>query len=136
MADLEYGETRDAIDLLIERLNAATEGKITFERDVLDVNRPEDWGAVEMTGPAYEYADGKVIDQYYPVDVWASVSDRSSKWLRVIEGAMAGLGISYTLVQRSYLHDLNKVMWRWQAQLWSLDPADYPEAESDGETDG
>ena len=37
---------------------------ITFDRDVLDTNRPGDWGAVELSGQDdSEWADGQLIDQ-------------------------------------------------------------------------
>ena len=121
MSELYYSDTPDAIDGLIADLNAVTvpEG-LAFERDVLDVDRPEDWGAVEMTGVDNEYADGKIIDQVYQLDIWAAVSDRSSEWLQRIEAVLAGRGdkLQYRLHERAYLHDLHKVLWRWKATLW------------------
>lgn len=132
MADLEFRKPEDdAIDTLIADLNAATGGALTFERDVLDTDRPEDWGAVELTGTENEYADGKIIDQVLLLDIWASVSDRGSDWLRVIEGVLGGYGdlLRYRLTERAYLHDLNKVLWRWKAELWAA-PADPDEREA------
>ena len=121
MSELYYPDTPDAIDGLIAALNAVTvpEG-LAFERDVLDVDRPEDWGAVEMTGVENEYADGEIIDQVYLLDIWAAVSDRSSEWLQRIEAVLAGCGdkLQYRLHERAYLHDLHKVLWRWKATLW------------------
>ena len=123
--DLAFPETPDAIDDLIAALNDAVGDVVTFERDVLDVERPEDWGAVELVDVVNEYADGKIIDQMYIVDIWASVSDRSSQWLREIESVLASFGdkLRYSLTERAYLHDLKKVMWRWRGELWSLAPA-------------
>ena len=127
--DLAFRTPCDGIDALISALNAATGGGLTFERDVLDTDRPEDWGAVELTGIDYEYADGKVIDRLLKMDVWASVSDRGSDWLTLIEGVMAAQGVSFKLKERAYLHDLRKVLWRWEATLWSA-PADPAEREA------
>ena len=117
--DLEHPETPDAIDSLIADLNQATDGVITFERDVLDVDRPEDWGAVELTGTRSEYADGHPIDTTYLLDVWAAVGDRSHEWLRIIEDVFAGYGmrITYRLHERAYLHDVKKILWRWKLEL-------------------
>ena len=132
MADLEYRTPEDdAIDTLIADLNAATGGALTFERDVLDTDRPEDWGAVELTGTENEYADGKIIDQVLLLDIWASVSDRGSDWLRKIEGVLGSYGdlLRYKLTERAYLHDLNKVLWRWKAEMWAA-PADPDEREA------
>ncbi len=132
MADLEYRTPEnDAIDTLIADLNAATGGTLTFERDVLDTDRPEDWGAVELIDTENEYADGRIIDQVLILDIWASVSDRGSDWLRVIEGVLGSYGdlLWYKLTERAYLHDLNKVLWRWKAKLWAA-PADPDEREA------
>lgn len=118
MADLEFRTPQDdAIDLLIEQLNAATGGYLTFERDVLDTDRPEDWGAVELTGTRDEYADGQIIDQALLLDVWAGVSDRGSDWLRLIEDVLRRCCAFYRLHERAYLHDLHKVIWRWKVEL-------------------
>ena len=68
----------DLIDTLIDALNDGVED-VTFERDVLDTNRPEDWAAVELTGDdGDEWADGHLIDQSLMIDVWVCVSDRGS----------------------------------------------------------
>jgi hypothetical protein len=130
--ELGFGEDRDAIDALIEDLNEATGGALTFERDVLDVDRPEDWGAVEMTGTVDEWADGKRIDRAYRLDIWAAVSDRASEWLETVEDVLDAWGdrISYQLRERAYLHDLKKVVWRWDAVITTL------EAPEDGDDDG
>ena len=52
---------KDLIDLLIDALNDGVPG-ITFDRDVLDTNRPDDWAAVELTGSEDEWADGRMVD--------------------------------------------------------------------------
>ena len=131
--DLSFSETPDAIDDLIAALNGAVGDVLTFERDVLDVERPEDWGAVELVDTVNEYADGRIIDQMYIVDIWASVGDRSSQWLREIESVLAGFGdkLRYSLTERAYLHDLKKVLWRWRGELWSLAAEPVPEEEPD-----
>jgi hypothetical protein len=132
--DLDFGEDRDAIDALIEDLNEATGGELTFERDVLDVDRPEDWGAVEMTGTRDEWADGKIIDRIYVLDVWAAVSDRASEWLATIEGVLNAWKdrIAWRLRERSYLHDLKKVVWRWTVEIDSLEAPEDDAADGDG----
>lgn len=110
----------DAIDDLVAALNAATGGALTFERDVLDVDRPEDWGAVELTGTSDEWADGQIIDQCLRLDIWAAVGSRSVTWKRVIETVLRGYGdrLVYRFRERGYLHDLHKVLWRWEAWIW------------------
>ena len=135
--DLSFPETPDAIDDLIAALNGAVGDVLTFERDVLDVERPEDWGAVELVDTVNEYADGRIIDQMNIVDIWASVGDRSSQWLREIESVLASFGdkLRYSLTERAYLHDLKKVLWRWRGELWSLAAEPAPEVPEEEEPD-
>lgn len=135
--DLDSPESPDAIDDLIAALNEAVGDELTFERDVLDVERPEDWGAVEMTNVINDEADGRIIDQCYELDVWACVSDRGSVWLQRIEAVFGSFGDSlhYHLHERAYLHDLKKVLWRWKVILWPAVPAAASGTEDLGETD-
>ena len=121
--EIAYPEEPDAVDALIEALNAATGGALTFERDVLDVDRPEDWGAVELIQAPSLYADGEACETIYTVDIWACVSDRSSDWKDTIEGVLAAQGdrMAYRMKERYYLHNVKKVMWRWSGTLIGLE---------------
>ena len=131
--ELGFSEQSDPIDALIARLNEATaESGLVFERDALDIERPEDWGAVEMTGTRDEWADGKIIDRTWILDIWAGVSDRGTEWLAAVENVLRAYGdrLWYRLQDRGYLHDVKKVLWNWRVELdW------VPEADADG-TDG
>jgi hypothetical protein len=119
--ETDPGYESDLIDDLIDALNAGVSG-ITFERDVLETNRPEDWGAVEMVGQdGGEWADGRMIDQTVTADIWICLSDRGStvreevqKVLRVFADEHPS---SWRLVSRNYLYDLGKVMWRWTINI-------------------
>ena len=119
--ETDPGYESDLIDDLIDALNAGVSG-ITFERDVLETNRPEDWGAVEMVGQdGGEWADGRMIDQTVTADIWVCLSDRGStvreevqKVLRVFADEHPS---SWRLVSRNYLYDLGKVMWRWTINI-------------------
>lgn len=112
---------KDLIDLLIDALNDGVPG-ITFDRDVLDTNRPEDWAAVEMTGSEDEWADGQMVDQVLRCDIWVCLSDRGSGVLDEVQAVLRQFNedhlISWTFPQRNYLYDLDKVIWKWQATLW------------------
>lgn len=133
--DFGYPEERDAIDALIEALNAETGEVLTFERDALDVDRPEDWGAVEFVRVKNLYADDRVIDQCYQLEIWACVSDRDSEWLQRIEGVLDAQGdrLSYKFIGRDYLHNLKKALWHWAVTLWDLDAPEEPEPETETE---
>lgn len=128
--ELLAGEA-DTIDTLISRLNAATaESGLVFEKDALDIERPEDWGTVELVNTKDEWADGKIIDRTYVLDVWAAVSDRGSDWLGKVEQVFLDYGdlIWYRLAERGYLHDVKKSLWRWRVEI---DMSRTPEDEGD-----
>lgn len=134
MSELEWSPNPDAVDALIEALNAETQGELTFERDALDIDRPEDWGAVEIVGAPYmDWADGHLIEQYYEIDLWICVHDRAAWWRNRIQGVLARFAqdheLTYGLAERGYLHNLGKVMWRWKLGLSDL--ADEPETDTD-----
>lgn len=114
-------EERDLIDELIDALNDGVD-QITFDRDVLDTNRPEDWAAVELSGQEdAEWADGQLIDQALSVDIWVCVSDRGSWPKRQVQAVLKAFCpprlAGWRLVSRAYLYDLNKVMWRWTVSI-------------------
>ena len=112
---------RDRIDDLIDALNDGVDG-ITFDRDVLDTNRPDDWGAVELTGDDdADWADGTMIDQTVTADIWICVSDRGS-WpkrsvQRVLKEFCPEIVAGWRFVNRAYLYDLDKVMWHWTVSI-------------------
>ena len=114
-------EERDLIDELIDALNDGVDS-ITFDRDVLDTNRPEDWAAVELSGQEdAEWADGQLIDQALSVDIWVCVSDRGSWPKRQVQAVLKTFCpprlAGWRLVSRAYLYDLDKVMWRWTVSI-------------------
>lgn len=117
----ETAEAPDLIDDLIDALSAGCAG-ITFSRDVLETNRPEDWGALEMTGDdECEWADGGVVDQDVCADLWVCVSDRGSKTKRQIQNVLKAFarehGIGWRFVRRNWLYDMERVMWQWKIWL-------------------
>ena len=130
-------EERDLIDTLIDALNDGVDG-VTFDRDVLDTNRPEDWAAVEMTGDGDdEWADGTMIDQTVTLDIWVCVSERGSRILNEVQDVLQAFAAEHDtgwkFVSRNYLYDLDKVMWRWTVTLWGpLEIYDYTAEELEG----
>ena len=128
-------EERDLIDELIDALNDGVD-QITFDRDVLDTNRPEDWAAVELSGQEdAEWADGQLIDQALSVDIWVCVSDRGSWPKRQVQAVLKAFCpprlAGWRLVSRAYLYDLDKVMWRWTVSIDGPLAADPEEEEED-----
>ena len=130
---------RDLIDLLIDRLNDGVSGVI-FDRDVIDTDRPDSWGAVELVDCDEEWADGKCIDQVNTCDLWVCVSDRGSGIKREVQAVLDAFGAQYELgwrfVSRNWHYNLEKVVWRWSVTLWGpleLDDGDPEETEGDAE---
>ena len=123
----------DLVDALIDDLNDGVTD-VTFERDVLETNRPEDWAAVELTGQdEAEWADGILIDQSLVIDIWVCVSDRGSgikrKVQTVLKAFCAAWQTGWRMVSRNYIYDLDKVIWRWQVSIEG--PLTYPEEEEE-----
>lgn len=126
-------DEHDLIDQLIDQLNDGVPD-VTFERDVLETDRPEDWGAVELTGEDdSEWADGTMIDQVLAADVWVCVTGRGSRIKRRVQAVLRQFGAEndagWKLISRNYIYDLDKVVWRWRVSLWA------PLDENDGEMD-
>ena len=134
---MRMDEERDLIDTLIDALNDGVDG-VTFDRDVLDTNRPEDWAAVEMTGDGDdEWADGTMIDQTVTLDIWVCVSERGSRIRTEVQDVLQAFAAEHDtgwkFVSRNYLYDLDKVMWRWTVTLWGpLEIYDYTAEELAG----
>lgn len=135
----EETEERDLIDDLIDDLNDGVDG-ITFDRDVLDTNRPGDWGAVELSGQDdSEWADGQLIDQVLTVDVWVCLSDRGSWPKRQVQSVLkafcAEIQAGWRFVNRAWLYDLDKAMWHWIVTIDGPLAMELAGATEDDETD-
>ena len=135
---IETAEDFDLIDELIDALNAGVEG-ITFSRDVLETNRPEDWGALELTGDDNcDWADGGMVEQEVGADLWVCVSDKGSRTKRQVQKVLRdfakehGSDMGWRFKARNYLYDLEKVMWRWAIYLMCPLAEDEPEEEDSG----
>ena len=132
-------DEHDLIDQLIDQLNDGVPD-VTFERDVLETDRPDDWGAVELTGEDDgEWADGTMIDQVLAADVWVCSANRGSRIKRKVQAVLRAFGTEndagWKLVSRNYIYDLDKVVWRWRVSMWAPLEEDEEEDPQDPETD-
>ena len=123
MEAYDLTEEYDLIDTLIDMLNDGVED-VTFERDVLETNRPEDWAAVELTGEGdADYGDGSKTDQTLNIDVWVCVSGKGSRIKRRVQAVLKAFCAEYeggwTFASRNYIYDLDKVIWRWNVNVWA-----------------
>ena len=124
-------DEHDLIEQLIDQLNDGVPD-VTFDRDALVTDRPDDWGAVELTGEDdSEWADGGMIDQVLAADVWVCTGSKGSRIKRKVQAVLRAFGAEqdagWKLISRSYIYDLDKVVWRWRVTMWA--PL---EEESDG----
>ena len=130
---MEEYEEYDLIDTLIDVLNDGVPS-VTFERDVLEPNRPDDWAAVELTGEGdSEWGDGNQTDQTLNIDVWVCISGKGSRIKRKVQAVLKTFCEEYDggwkLISRNYIYDLDKVIWRWRVTMWA------PLDDDDGEMD-
>ena len=114
-------EERDLIDQLIDDLNDGVPGVI-FDRDLIDTNRPGDWGAVFLSGEDdAEWADGHMVDQNLVIRVWAVVSDRGSGVKRQVQAVLKTFcdtwRTGWRFVSRTYASDLEKFEWCWEISV-------------------
>lgn len=135
----EGTEGRDLVDQLIDDLNDGVSG-VTFDRDVLDTNRPDDWGAAELNGQnGGDWADGGMIDQTLGVDVWVCESNRGSGTKRAVQEVLraycAAHDGAWRFVKRAYLYDLDKVLWHWTVDVCGPLAEDEEEPDDEDEPD-
>lgn len=126
-------EEQELIDSLIDRLNDGVAG-VTFDRDALETDRPDDWGAVELIGEEdSDWGDGTMVDQALAIDIWVCVSHRGSRLKRQVQAVLkafaADTGAGWRLMSRNYIYDLDKVVWRWRVSVFA------PLDSGDGDTD-
>lgn len=130
----------DKIDQMIACLHEHAP-EIPFDRDALAEDRPGDrWGAVELRGAAGAvWADGRLIDQGFLVELWLCVDDLDSEWLEDIQEALAEYGetedIGYGLAERVYLPDIDRTLWRWTVTIYGGLTVEEPEEETETETE-
>lgn len=108
--------TVDVVEALITALN--TIPGIEFAEDAWFRKAPNDYGVVEVTGEAgNDYADGVKTAQSLAVRITIYVSGGSHAWISAVQGVLDAQKLWYTMPQREYLQDINKVMWVWNTRL-------------------
>lgn len=152
MAETETDVLRDKIDVLIDALNAAVP-TIPYARDAMDLDTPEDWGAVELNGGDGFDADGITIDMEYRANVWTVTEDRGTEVMFLVQDVLQAFqerwfGFRWQFPERIWLNEINRVAWKWTVRIpgpldtetdtedEAEDPAgDEAETPADGEAD-
>ena len=112
----------DRVDQLIDILNREIT-QVSFDRDAIDVDRPEEWGAVELRRSAGQWADGHLVDESYRADVFLCVNDRESDWAEKMNSAFRCFDdevedLGWTLSDRTYLPELDRLLWKWAVVIY------------------
>lgn len=128
----------DRIDQLIDILNREITD-ISFDRDAIDVDRPDEWGAVELRRESNIWADGHPVDSITRADVFLCVNGRESDWAEKMRDAFLCFDdevedIGWTLSDRTYLPELDRLLWKWAVVIYGpLDVPAPPEAPAEPE---
>ena len=123
-------EPVDRIEQLLNALN--TIDGLTFVEDAWEEKAPQNYGVVEVTGEiGGDHADGRKVAQAVNVRITIYVSGGSHLWITAVQGVLDSMKLPYSMPQREYLQDINKVMWVWNTRMKT--PLIYtPEAVNNG----
>lgn len=130
----------DKIDILIDMLNAAIP-QVPFDRDAVNVDRPDEWGAVELRGASgAQWADGHMIDQKFRIDILLCVEDLGAEWVSDVQDVLNAFDdqvdyLGYSLPERAYLQEIDRAAWRWQCAMFGP-LEEVPAMEEEGGQDG
>ena len=130
----------DIIDELLDALNDGTE--VVFDRDAMDVNRPEDWGAVELTGESgSDWADGGMTEQESEISVWLCCRQKDLTPKGQVQAVLHDFCRPrvgrWRLQGRNWLPDLDRVLYEWKVYLCGpAVPDTEPETEPDDGEEG
>lgn len=112
-------------DRLAEKLS---EIGIPFRVDAWKNEAPSNYGVVEVTGQNNaEWADGRMIDQAFTVDVAIYVAGSGLKWLEAVQRKLEAMEAGYSLPERRWLPDIKKTEWLWRATFFA--PMEWAEFE-------
>ena len=114
----------DRIDEMLFWLRRALP-EVTWDRDAVSEDAPDNVGAVEFTGTRSMWADDRMIDQRYVISVWLMVSSSSTDYLGRVQEVLDALAeyddFSWHLPERRYAAGVDQVIWRWECESDGMD---------------
>ena len=115
----------DRIDEMLYWLRRALP-EVTWDRDAVSEDAPDNVGAVEFTGTRGYYADGRMIEQVFVIDVWLVVSSSAAEaYLDPVQAVLGRLSenddLAWSLPERKYSANIDQVIWRWQCECDGLE---------------
>ena len=106
----------DKIETLLTALN--TIDGLDFMEDAWVEKAPQNYGVVEVMGEiGGDHADGRRVAQVIGVRITIYVSGGSHAWISAVQGILDAQKLPYSMPQREYLQDINKVMWVWNTRI-------------------
>lgn len=100
---------------------------LPFAEDGWKNKAPDDYGVVEVAGEETgEWADGHMIDESFAAVITIYVTGNSARWVDRIQRILEAIDAGYSMPERKYLPGIEKVSWKWKANLYS--PIEWPEA--------
>lgn len=112
----------DRIDQLLDFIGERIP-EVIWDRDAVDVARPENWGAAELRSePDSQWADGRETDTVHAVELYLAVSDRESHWKADVESALeaydaAVCWIDWHMDDRTWMPQIEKTLWKWTVRM-------------------
>ena len=112
----------DRIDQLLDFIGERIP-EVIWDRDAVDVARPENWGAAELRSePDSQWADGRETDTVHAVELYLAVSDRESHWKADVESALeaydaAVCWIDWHMDDRTWMPQIDKTLWKWTVRM-------------------
>lgn len=115
----------DRIDEMLFWLRRALP-EVTWDRDAVSEDAPDNVGAVEFAGTRGYYADGRMIEQVCVIDVWLVVSSSAAEaYLDPVQAVLGRLSenddLAWSLPERKYSANIDQVIWRWQCESDGLE---------------
>ena len=106
----------DKVDTLLTALN--TIDGLDFVEDAWVEKAPQNYGVLEVTGEiGGDHADGRRVAQVIGIRITIYVSGGSHTWISAVQSILDAQKLPYSMPQREYLQDINKVMWVWNTRI-------------------
>lgn len=113
----------DRIEELIRRLETALPD-YTWDRDALDMERGDKYGAVELSGIAATlWADDQPVERAWTIQIWMAMEGSGLESVETVEAVLEAFDsevapIVWDMPQRGYYQDIGKLLWNWRVTLY------------------
>lgn len=99
--------------------------EVTWDRDAVSEDAPDNVGAVEFAGTRAMWADDAMIEQTAVIDVWLLVRGSGTEYLERVQKVLRKLAeyddLVWFLPERRYSANVDQVIWRWRCESDGLE---------------